>query len=163
MLFPTHLLAAAMVGRTSRLSTPWAVVGAALPDVIDKPLGLVGVADIYHTVGHSVLVLGVLAPLVLGDPRGRAVVVGWALHLALDAGQILINGRPSDVLSLGWPAVAPPDPLGLPPGEFALYYLGSPAFVLEVGIWLLAAAVVLRDRRAAGGEEATHRTARDQN
>ena len=46
MLFPTHLVAAPLLRGASGLSLFWLAVGAALPDVIDKPLGMVGVVDL---------------------------------------------------------------------------------------------------------------------
>lgn len=137
MLFPTHLLAGALLGRASRLSTPWLIVGAAAPDVLDKPLAMVGAVDLFHSVGHSVFLVALFVPLALYTWRGLAASVGWASHLLLDALHVVVNGRPEDVLSLGWPVTVPADPLAIPPGSFALYYLGSPSFVLETALWLL--------------------------
>ena len=137
MLFPTHLLVAALLGRASRLSTPWLVVGAGIPDVVDKPLGILGVVELYHSIGHSVVVIVVLTPLALSSTAGLAVTIGWASHLLADGVHVLINGRPEALLSLAWPVATPPDPLALPPGTFVGYYIGSPSFVLEVGLWLL--------------------------
>lgn len=147
VLFPTHLLAAATLGRVSRLSTPWLVAGAALPDLVDKPLGMAGVVDLYHTVGHSVLLLVVMVPLAMYNSGGRAVAVGWGSHLALDGLHVVVNGRAEDLLSHGWPVTAPPDPLGIPPGSFVGYYVGSPSFVLEIVLWLLAGLVVVHEAR----------------
>ncbi|WP_277556198.1 metal-dependent hydrolase [Halobaculum limi] len=142
MLFPTHLAAAALVGVRSRLSPLWLVVGATIPDAVDKPLAAVGVVELFHTVGHSALVLALALPLIRVGPRSRAVVAGWASHLFLDAFHIVLNGRAEDTLFLGWPVTSPPTPLGIPPGEFFLYYLWSPSFFVELGIWA-ALAVVL--------------------
>jgi hypothetical protein len=148
VLFPTHLLAAAVLGRVRRLSPLWAVAGAALPDLVDKPLGMLGVTDLYHSVGHSLL----LAPLVLlalrSGPAGTALALGWASHLALDALHVVVNGRPDDALFLLWPVVVPPSPPAIPPGAFFFHYLWSPSFVLEVGLWLGVALVVFRRRVA---------------
>jgi hypothetical protein len=150
MLFATHLVAAAALAQWSRRSIPLSVAGAALPDLIDKPLASIGVVDLFHTVGHSALVvLVVLAPVASYDRRARAVAVGWASHLALDAAHVVINGRPLDALFVVWPLAVPPDPLAIPPGEFFYYYLWSPSFFVEVGLWT-AALVVLRPRLAAG-------------
>lgn len=153
MLFPTHLLAAATVGRVSGLATPWLVVGAAAPDVVDKPLGMVGVVDLYHSVGHSVVLLCAVVPVVLFHGAARAVVVGWASHLALDALHVVVNGRARDVLSLAWPVTAPPEPLAIPPGSFLVYYVGSPSFVLEVALWLLVGVLVCHDIHSRVGGE----------
>jgi hypothetical protein len=146
VLFPTHLLVAALLGRGSRLSTPWLAVGAALPDVVDKPLATAGVTDLFHSVGHSVLWLPVAVAVGLAGARGLAAAVGWGSHLLLDAAHIVVNGRPGDALSLAWPVAAPADPLAIPPGAFALYYVGTPSFVLEVALWLGAAAALARTR-----------------
>jgi hypothetical protein len=73
-----------------------------------------------------------------------AAVVGWGSHLFLDAFHIVLNGRPGDALFLGWPVVLPPDPLAIPPGEFFVYYLWSPSFFVEIGIWMVFVFVVAR-------------------
>lgn len=136
MLFPTHLLAAAVLGRASRLSPLWLVVGSAVPDVLDKPLAMVGVTSLYHSVGHSVLLAAVVVPLALIGRAGLSVALGWALHLLLDTVHVVLNGRPGDVTFLLWPVAVPTDPLALPPGSFFVYYLWSPSFFLEVALWL---------------------------
>lgn len=158
MLFPTHLLAAYLVSRASRLSPVGLVAGAALPDVVDKPLATVGVTDTFHSVGHSgvvFLAFVVFTALVArsGVAPGRdvplapgivALAVGWGSHLLLDALHVVINGRPESALFLGWPLVVPTDPLGLAPVPFFFYYLWSPSFFLEVALWLSFAVVVGR-------------------
>lgn len=150
MLFPTHLLAAALLGRRLGLSRAWLIVGAALPDLIDKPLAMAGIVDLYHTVGHSALLLAVLLPVALSGTTGRALAVGWLSHLCLDAFHVIVNGRPGDALFLAWPVLIPPNPLALPPGAFVGHYVGSPAFVIELGLWLGAIAVTIRRWQRAG-------------
>ena len=169
MLFATHLLVAAAIGRLSDrprvrrylsdppgLSTAWLVAGGALPDVIDKPLGALGVVDTYHSVGHSALLVPLGVAVAVRHRRGLAAAVGWGSHLALDAFHVVVNGRASDALFLAWPVVPRPDPLAIPPGEFALFYAGSPAFFIEVALWLAAIVVAVRSRfgGGAGGERA---------
>jgi hypothetical protein len=146
MLFPTHLLAGALCGRASRLPPGWAVLGAALPDLLDKPLGTLGVTELYHSVGHSLLFALAVVPLVLFGRAGAAVALGWVSHLALDALHVVLNGRPTDALFLGWPLVVPPSPPKIPPGEFFYHYLGSPSFLLEALLWGAVLFALLTER-----------------
>jgi hypothetical protein len=139
----------------SRLSLPWLVAGAAVPDLVDKPLALVGIADLYHTVGHSVLLLVVAVPVALYSDEGRAAAIGWGSHVALDALHVVVNGREENLLSLAWPVATPPDPLAIPPGSFIFYYVGSPSFFLEVGLWLLAGVLVFKDVRPVFDRKST--------
>ena len=144
MLFATHLLAASLLARRVRISVGWAVVGAALPDVVDKPLASLGVVDLFHSVGHSALLAAVALPVAFVGRAGLAAAAGWASHLFLDAFHVVLNGRAGDALFLVWPLAAPPDPLAIPPGEFLLYYLWSPSFFVEVAIWAGAVALAVR-------------------
>ena len=156
MFFPTHLLVAALLGRASRLSTFSLVVGTATPDIVDKPLAMAGVVPLYHSVGHSAVLVVVAVPLALYSRAGLAAAVGWGLHLLLDAIHVVVNGRPGDALFLGWPFVVPTDPLGLPPGAFFRFYLGTPSFFVEVAVWVAVVAVLLRawtTRRSTGGPD----------
>lgn len=159
MLFPTHLVAAVLVSRVSGvsdLSPLWLVVGAALPDVVDKPLAVAGLVELFHSVGHSLFVLVLAAAFTRRSVAGVAVSAGWALHLFLDAFHVVLNGRAADAFFLFRPLVTPPDPLGLPPLAFVRYYIGSPAFFVELFLWVALAAVLVRtgcratDRRAPG-------------
>lgn len=171
MLFATHLLVAAGVGWLSgrprvrrrfaggsttsaaaALSIGWLVVGAAFPDVVDKPLGVLGVFDVYQSVGHSALLAPLAVALAASHRPGLAVAVGWVSHLALDALHVTVNGRASDALFLAWPVVARSDPLAIPPGEFAAFYLGTPSFFLEGALWLAAVLVALRSRSDRGAD-----------
>lgn len=132
------------------------VIGAAIPDLLDKPLGMAGVVGSYQTVAHSGVVLFVPLALVLWDRRWLAVVVGWASHLALDAAHMILNGRPDDGLFLLWPLVDHDSAVQLPPLEFATFYIGSRSVVVELGIWVLFVYAIRQDvlqgyRRLTGG------------
>jgi len=159
VLFATHLLAAAAIGWLSdrprirrfradpaALSTVWLVAGAALPDIIDKPLGALGVVDTYHSVAHSALLVPLAVAVAVKHRHGLALAVGWGSHLALDALHVVVNGRVSDAMFLVWPVLVRSDPLAIPPGEFALLYVGSPSFFVEVALWLAAIIVAVRSR-----------------
>jgi hypothetical protein len=151
VLFPTHLLAAALVGRLSSLSPLWLVAGAAIPDVVDKPLAMAGFVDLYHSIGHSALLFPLVAvPIALSSRTGVAAAVGWGSHLCLDGLHVVVNGRADDVVFLAWPVAASSDPLAIPPGSFFLYYLGTPSFFLEIVLWTTVLAILVRNRLPAG-------------
>jgi hypothetical protein len=153
VLFPTHLAAGYVTGRWTRLPAWPVVLGAALPDALDKPLGILGVTDLFHSVGHSALSVGAVGGLALVAYVARegrsarsdadaghagllaALWLGWAGHLALDALHMVVNGRPADVRFLLWPAVRHVPAVNLPPGSFAAYYVGTPSFFLEGVVW----------------------------
>ena len=146
MLFVTHLAAAAVVGRLSRLPTASLVAGAAVPDLLDKPLGAAGVVELYHSVGHSALAVVALLALALFSRAGTALTVGWVSHLLLDVVHVVINGRPGHALFLLWPLTRSADPLGLPPAAFVRHYLGTPSFYLEVALWVALVGVLAHGR-----------------
>ncbi len=149
MLFPTHLAGGYIAGRVASVRPSWAVLGAALPDLIDKPLGAVGIMPIYQTIGHSVLALGTvgLAGAIRGggqpDRRLVAVLVGWGSHLLLDVIGMIANGQPENWVLVLWPIVGKPITPALGPIAFAVEYLGSPSFYLELLIWGGLAVVVV--------------------
>lgn len=167
MLFPTHLVAAYLLALRWDRPSAWTVAGAALPDLVDKPLAMTGLYRLYHSVGHSAVVflsvtalgLGVaLAARALGRSHvagapisrlrwvGAAVWLGWASHLALDAVHMPLNGRPGDIRFLAWPLLEHTPAVRLPPLEFALHYVGTPAFFVELLIWAAFVAAVVRRR-----------------
>lgn len=148
MLFPTHLVAAYLVGRRWNLPTYWVVLGAALPDVVDKPLAMAGVLELYHTVGHSLLLLGALSVLGLAGRQWAAFLVGWASHLFLDSVHQTVNGRPEDVRFLAWPVVRHEPAVQLGPVDFLFHYPGTPSFFLEIPIWIAAIYVLMKRSEA---------------
>ncbi len=150
MLFPTHLLAGYLVGRRFSRFPAWALAGAALPDLVDKPLGAIGATALYQSVGHSALALlgvGSVAVLAGGGALGGrrlAVGIGWASHLGLDVLGIALNGRPENWVSLLWPVLEKPNPLGLDPVSFYAEYLWSWSFYAEIAVWAVGAYVLAR-------------------
>lgn len=148
MLFPTHLVAGYLLSRWRSLPVLGVVLGTALPDLVDKPLAMVGVVDLYHTAGHSLLVMvtvGGLWTLVARHELALAVWVGWGSHLVLDAVPMVVNGRPDDVQFLLWPLVVHVPAVHLPPLAFAQYYIGTPAVLLEAGIGVVFVGVLLAE------------------
>ncbi len=147
MLFVTHLAAAVLIGRVSWLPMLWLLAGAAFPDVLDKLLGTLGVFELYHSIGHSVFLALVLIPLALYARVWLAFAVGWASHIVLDTVHVVVNGRPGHALAFLWPLAESADPLGIPPGEFFWYYLGTPSFYLEIVLWVALLCVLVVQRR----------------
>jgi hypothetical protein len=145
MLFPTHLVAASVLGRRWDLSVPPLVAGAALPDLVDKPAAMLGLVDLYQTAGHSLFLLVVGFAAVFVRRAWTPFWLGWASHLLLDAVHMLLNGRPMDLLFLAWPAIEHTPAVDLPPLEFFVQYLGTPSFYAEFVVWGLLAYVLVDD------------------
>ena len=146
MLYPTHPVAGYLLAVVLRLPVVPVVVGAALPDLVDKPLSMLGVVDRYHTVAHSVFALVVPLALAARNRAWLAVAAGWASHLALDAAQMVINGRPGDTRFLLWPVIEHESQVQLPPVEFAVFYVGTRASAVELLVWVGALAALARRR-----------------
>jgi len=145
MLFPTHLAAAYVLGRRWTLPTLPLVVGAALPDLVDKPMAMVGITDLYQSVGHSLPLLVVGAVAIFVHREWTPFWLGWASHLLLDAFHMLLNGRPDDILFLAWPVIEHTPAVDLPPVAFFVHYLGTPSFYVEFVVWGLLAYVLVAD------------------
>lgn len=155
MLFATHLVIAVGLGR-GRLPTAWVVAGAALPDLVDKPLAMAGLVPTYHSVVHSVLFgLGFVVALSLARRTERlpsterigAAMLGWGSHLGADALHITLNGRPGNAVFLLWPVVSSWDSIDIGPGRFFMQYIGTTSFYLELVIWLCVGVLLVRDGR----------------
>lgn len=72
----------------------WTVVGALLPDVVDKGLRLAGVFPWGRTVGHSAYVLTLFALVALLVKREAVfwLMAGWVSHLFADLTDDVICG-----------------------------------------------------------------------
>lgn len=74
---------------------------------------------------------------------GLGVAVGWASHLGLDPVHMLLNNRAPDARFLPWPVVGHESSVQLPPGRVRAVHVGTRSSLVELGIWLAAAAVFL--------------------
>lgn len=147
MLFPTHPAAGYLLALVLKLPPLPVLIGASLPDLIDKPLGMAGITDRYQTISHSLIGLAIPAILATRSRTWLAMFVGWFSHLGLDALHMVLNDRPGDIAFLGWPIIDHDPAVSLPPLEFAAYYSGSRSSLAEIVIWLgLGYALVKRYR-----------------
>ncbi|WP_306057667.1 metal-dependent hydrolase [Natronococcus wangiae] len=125
-----------------------AIVGAALPDLLDKPLWLSGVLDVGRTIGHSLLfAIPVIAAVWLvaraRDRRalGVAFAVGYLSHLATDVPWHLLSGDLDELGFLLWPLTPMPEytgtkPLGTVVGlEVTTLWLEAVVLVAGVALW----------------------------
>jgi hypothetical protein len=130
------------------------MLGALLPDFVDKPLSWLGLVEARHGhwVGHSLLAALALLALALAlrsrAPRGLALAAGTATHSLLDR---LPWTEPQAWL---WPLLGP-----FPQGSF-----GDPLASLASSAWMLGGEVLgaavlawlawdaLRDRSAASSQ-----------
>ena len=89
----------------SRALWGWVALGCLLPDLLDKPLWLLGLARGTRLFGHTLLFVGAL--LVAGwlsrRPWLRAIGLGAVTHLALDLAGELFSGHPVWKSWLLWP------------------------------------------------------------
>ncbi|KTG08407.1 hypothetical protein AUR64_19450 [Haloprofundus marisrubri] len=169
MWFPAHLALGYLLGVRSRLLLGWCLLGAALPDIIDKSLGLSGVLPAYQTVSHSIFGLVVVVTALhtaVDDSTYRAGVafaVGWLSHLGADLFQLTLDGRVAHAAGmLGWPMTHWSNPMvdGSAPGYtdtllswlpflsegYVAQYLSSASFPIELLVCLAALALFVTDR-----------------
>lgn len=114
------------------------LVGAAMADLIDKPLAALGVVDVGRTVGHSLLFAVPLVIVVwaLTAQSGRrdlgfAFGLGYASHLATDVPWHLLSSDFDELGFLLWPLTEMPAYTGVKP-------LGTVGTVEITTLWLEA-------------------------
>ena len=118
------------------------VVGAALPDLIDKPVAEVGLVAAYHTVGHSLFVAaGVVGAAVVlrrhGRRRAVPLAVGWRSRLACDL-YVAVPNYLADYLR--------PIRSAEPTGQYAARYVTTHRFATELLLAAVAVVLVVRSR-----------------
>ncbi len=96
-----------------------ALFGALLPDLLDKPLELLGVAPVGRTIGHSLLFAIPLVASVWLLLRRRsheriavAFAIGYGSHLASDVPWHLLSGDYDELGFLLWPITPMPEYTG---------------------------------------------------
>ncbi len=127
-----------------------AVVGAAIPDLLDKPLYSAGVVPVGRTIGHSllfavpfVLLLWLLARRFDRARLGIAFGIGYGSHLAADIPWHVLSGDYDELGFLLWPVTPMPaytgvKPLGTVPGvgiEATTLWLEAVIVVAGVALW----------------------------
>ncbi|ELY98845.1 membrane-bound metal-dependent hydrolase [Natrialba chahannaoensis JCM 10990] len=139
--------------RTGRIPTETAalvaIAGAALPDLLDKPIWLAGLVDVGRTIGHSLLfaIPVVAAVWLLSRVRGQqalgiAFAIGYGSHIATDIPWHVLSGDLHELGFLLWPLTPMPEytgtkPLGTVPAlEITVTTLWLEAVILVAGIAL---------------------------
>lgn len=110
MLFATHLIGGYVSSKLFNQPVVLVVLGASLPDIIDKPLGILEIAPYYHSVGHSVLTVLLLVLIGVKFRQVIPVALGWATHIFQDALHILINRGMMETTFMFYPLMFPDKP-----------------------------------------------------
>lgn len=110
MLFGTHLIGGYIAARVSKMPVALVILGAALPDIIDKPLGILEIAPHYHSIGHSVFTVMILLLVGFKFRDFLPVVIGWSVHIFQDALHIFINRGIEKTTFVFYPAMFPDKP-----------------------------------------------------
>ncbi len=124
-----------------------AVVAAALPDLIDQPLWLVGVTPVGRTIAHSLFTALPLVCIVFlfARRRGRlslgvAFAIGYLSHLAADVPWHVLAGEYGELGFLLWPITHMPEYTGTKVlgtvGEIEVKTLWFEAVIFAVGVGL---------------------------
>lgn len=126
-----------------------ALLAAALPDLIDKPLEWLGVVPVGRTIGHSLLfalplvaLVWVLARRASERELGVAFAVGYLSHVATDVPWHLLSGEYHELGFLLWPVTHMPPYTGtttlatLGGVEVTTLWLEAVILVAGVGLWM---------------------------
>lgn len=159
-----YLSYVALVRTRGREQIPGAVVavavGAAVPDLVDKPLAwTVAVLPSGRSLAHSLLVAGAVLAVAYAVARERdrvtpvlGLAVGWLSHLFVDLGPTVVfgllagdTGQLRWTTYLVWPLLPPPQ---YPNDESLLGHVESlaaePYLLGQVGLFVVAVAVWVR-------------------
>lgn len=151
MLFGTHLIGGYIASRVSDMPVGLVVLGAALPDVIDKPLGILEIAPYYHSVGHSVLTVLLLSLAAIRYRSIIPVLLGWSVHIFQDALHIFINRGIEKTTFIFYPFMFPDKP-EITDGSISFIsnfwsnYLWTTGFYVEFIFWGVALYLLYKQR-----------------
>jgi hypothetical protein len=139
-----------------------AILGAALPDLIDRPLYWAGLTPVGRTLAHSLLFALPLIAVVWFVTRRRdrailgvAFAIGYLSHVATDVPWHVLSGDYHELGFLLWPITHMPPysgvkPLGTVGGvEVTTLWLEVPILVVGLALWIhdgAPGAAVVRDR-----------------
>jgi vacuolar-type H+-ATPase subunit I/STV1 len=139
-----------------------AVLAAAIPELLDKPLYWLGIVPVGRTVGHSLLFALPLIALVwiISHRHGRAVLgvafaIGYLSHIVTDVPWHLVSGEYHELGFLLWPITHMPEytgttTLGVLMGiEVTTLWLEAAILVCGVALWVfddMPGTAVVRDR-----------------
>ncbi|MFB6252696.1 MAG: metal-dependent hydrolase [Halobellus sp.] len=144
---PVGHLAAALLAATSagldRRQAHLCLVGALLPDLIDKPLWRAGVFATGHTIAHSIAVVCAVAALFTMVPQLRVlapVVLGQATHIAGD----LVVAYPKFLRNFAWPLLPQRPAPGGSPVRYWITYATSTVGLVELTLIVAAGVMLIR-------------------
>jgi hypothetical protein len=143
-----HVAAAVLVSDYldyDRRATALCLAGAVVPDLVDKTVWRLGLAETGHTLAHSVVTVAVVAVVVTAVDAARPfrpVFPGYAAHVAADVGV----AYPRFVVNYAWPILEQrPTPDVSPVGYWMRYAVSAPG-VAEAAIVVAGVGLVARRR-----------------
>ncbi len=155
---PAGHLAAAVVA-SDYLDYDWratalCLVGAVVPDLVDKTAWRLGLAETGHTLAHSVVTLTLVVVVVTAVDTARPlrpVLPGYAAHIVADIGV----AYPRFVVNYAWPLLAQRPTPDVSPVGYWLRYAASAPGVAEMGIIAVGAVVIARRGRGCDDSDDT--------
>lgn len=152
MLLGTHLIGGYIVSEKMSYPQLYVILGAILPDIVDKPLGIMELTSHYHSFGHSIIFASMVLILSIKySPHILALTIGWITHVFMDAFHIFINRGIERTTFMFYPFMFPDKP-EIQNGtvkfasNFWSNYIGTTSFYLEFVIWGVAITLLYMNR-----------------